>query len=276
VLNAQANNPRQTSQLLDQSLRQLQHLLRPAEVTQYKFQSLPFNSKSSSGSSSANGGTPTRLPNLSPFAKLVMDSTDVSYRYPTPTSPSNEPSRRPKKVQETGNHTRQTVKPEVQVKFEVGPSHLPNTVQNQLHVKQRLVSAIQPVPPRSSHLPTGQELPKIDPHGSSEETNQSRKKNREAPDNQATLTLDIDQREKANAALNAFSQVLSSTFEAEDDYETESRPSDYFLSDVTGSNNSPFLSKSTVNDSILPFKRSYQHVVFRKCPWKISVDFRNY
>src|SRR5215469_17296737 len=179
LLNAQANNPQQTSQLLDQSVRQLQHLLRPAEITQYKFQNLSFNSKSSSGSSSANGGTPTQLPNLSPFAKLVMDSTDVSYRYPTPTSPSNELSRRPKKVQETGSYTRQATKPEVQIKVEVGPGHLPNTLQNQLHVGQRQVSVVLPVPPQSSRLPDHQKLHEIYPHGASDQVNQSRKRNPE-------------------------------------------------------------------------------------------------
>jgi cohesin loading factor subunit SCC2 len=254
VLNAEANNSRQTSQLLDQSIRQLQHLLRPAEVTQYKFQSLPFNSKSSSGSSSANSGTPTQLPNLSPFAKLVMDSTDVSYRYPTPTSPSNEPSRRPTKAQEVGGYSRQTARPKVQDKVEAGRSHLSNTVQKQLHVGQQSVAVVQPVVPQSPRLSDYRKLPEVDSHGAAENPNQTGKRNREAVDNQATLSLDIDQREQVNVALNAFSQALASTFEAEDDYETDSRcPSDYFLPDVTGSNNSPFLSKIAVNrlDSVI-------------------------
>lgn len=176
-----------------------------------------------------------------------MDSTDVSYRYPTPTSPSNEPSRRTIKAEEIGGYARQTARPKVQDKVEAECSHKPNTV-NQLQVEKQPVTVVQPVVLQSPRLLDHQKLHEVDPHGASEQANQSGKRNRETVDNQATLTLDIDQREQVNVALNAFSHLLASTFEAEDDYEPESRcSSDYFLPDVAGSKNSPFLSKLAVN-----------------------------
>jgi len=177
-----------------------------------------------------------------------MDKTDLCYRYPTPISPSNEPSRRQTKAEEAGGHTSQNARRKVQDKAEARPGHLPKAVQNQLHVRRQSVTVVQPVLPHSSRVSNFQELPEADPHGTSKQANQPGKRNRETVDNQATLTLDIDQREQVHVALNAFNRILSSTFEAEDDYETESRcTSDLLLPDVTRSNNSPFLSKLAVN-----------------------------
>ncbi|OJD34830.1 sister chromatid cohesion protein mis4 [Diplodia corticola] len=96
-LNAEAaSNTQSTSYRLQQSLQQLQQLLRPSELTEFKFK------RPAQGPSAVNNSTGTSqkapTPRLGAFSAMVLNKTNVAFRYPTPTSPTKKtktPSKRP-------------------------------------------------------------------------------------------------------------------------------------------------------------------------------------
>ncbi|RFU29854.1 hypothetical protein B7463_g6474, partial [Scytalidium lignicola] len=82
-LNREATNGQHTSQRLQQTLEQLQNLLKPDGLSIYKFKTAP---KSTSGPQ-----TPVQSQaKLSPLSKMVYDTTNIEFRYPFPVTPSSQ------------------------------------------------------------------------------------------------------------------------------------------------------------------------------------------
>ncbi|KAK7538446.1 sister chromatid cohesion protein Mis4 [Phyllosticta citribraziliensis] len=113
-LNAEASN-QSTSARIEQTLKQLQHLLRPNDLTEYKF-------KRPSGYQPAahedSNGTPlaSTSPDVGPFSKMLIKHAKVPFRYPSPPSPppsskKKEPPKKPEQVQAKGQATQRTPTP---------------------------------------------------------------------------------------------------------------------------------------------------------------------
>lgn len=85
-LNAEASsNPQSTSYRLQQTLQDLQRLLRPKELTEYKFKR---PSQGPSTPNDSNGASQkAQPPRLGAFSNMVLKSTNIAFRYPTPPSP---------------------------------------------------------------------------------------------------------------------------------------------------------------------------------------------
>ncbi|KAJ2896825.1 hypothetical protein MKZ38_005213 [Zalerion maritima] len=95
ALNAEATSANH-SRRLEHSLEQIQHLLNPSRITQFKFKTASRPSRQSQATSSA-------LPfsdELSPFSRLVYSKSAIAYRYPSPEAepvpPKPKPKARPK------------------------------------------------------------------------------------------------------------------------------------------------------------------------------------
>jgi cohesin loading factor subunit SCC2 len=87
-LSAGATSAEDASKRCQQTLRDVQKLLDPNNLTRYHFKK-PRHIQPSSGSS----GQPQHpAPTLSSFAKMVLDKTDVPFRYLTPESPGARPA----------------------------------------------------------------------------------------------------------------------------------------------------------------------------------------
>lgn len=215
-------------------------------------------------SAAATPATPPRAAKLSAFAKMVMDRSDITYRYPTPTSPDEKDQQKPKKRQSTGSVPKQEarrvsgVKPEVQISAQ---QNLARNQQNAAMNRQPPQQYVRPqdlmdpvmvqIPvkmPASSQRFDYREAPEIDAKITADQANLLRKRKREVVDVQASLSLSYDQREKADVALSALGDVLEVTFEAEEKYETDAGSvPEYFSLDVTGPNDAPFLTKIAVS-----------------------------
>ncbi|PGH26857.1 hypothetical protein AJ80_01438 [Polytolypa hystricis UAMH7299] len=77
------------SERLETTRQYLQHLLNEEHLTEFKFKVPLHLRKSQRHSLTPQSDTESRSrDHLGPFARLVLDSTDVAYRYPLPTTPS--------------------------------------------------------------------------------------------------------------------------------------------------------------------------------------------
>jgi len=263
-LNFEASNPQQTSQLLDQSLRELQRLLQADDLTRYKFSTPPSESRDLSASTPVNTATPTRMPKLSAYAKMVMDRADVPYRYPTPTSPSDKESKKPNKGKSSGSVPKQEAKRisgtkiDKQIRVEqTSAQNAHNAALNQQYPQQYVTpqevmgpaaAVISTAMPTSWRQSDYKEYSELDSSITAKQTEPVSKRKRETFMTQSSLSLSADQREKANAALETFTDALLAVFEAEEKYETDAGSAPEFFSlDVTGPNDAPFFTKFAIN-----------------------------
>lgn len=208
--------------------------------------------------------TPSRAAKLSAFANMAMDRSDISYRYPTPTSPDGRGQQKSAKKRTTGSAPKQEARRVSGVKTGTQTTVQQNLARNQQNAamngqppqqyvrpQQVMGPVMVEIPltmPASSQRFDYREVPEIDAKITAEQADLSRKRKREAIGVQAALSLSYDQREKANRALDAFGEVCATTFEAEEKYETEAGSApEYFSLDVTGPNDAPFLSRIAIN-----------------------------
>ncbi|KAI3320060.1 hypothetical protein HD806DRAFT_245893 [Xylariaceae sp. AK1471] len=86
ALNSEAEYPNQ-SRRLDGSLEYVQNLLRPEKITKFEFKTTPKTTVAPNYSVRNN-----LTDEISPFAKMVYDSTSVTFAYPSPDTSTNSPS----------------------------------------------------------------------------------------------------------------------------------------------------------------------------------------
>ena len=88
-LTAGANSAETASKRCQQTLSDVQRLLEPERLTQYKFK----KRKSANTFSGAVQSNETKSPPLSSFAKMVFQTTNIQYGYvtPEPSEPDSQP-----------------------------------------------------------------------------------------------------------------------------------------------------------------------------------------
>jgi len=204
------------------------------------------------------------MPKLSPYAKMVMDRADIPYRYPTPTSPSEKDSKKPNKGKPTTSVPKQEARRVSGAKFDKQIRVEPTLAQNahstavSQQYPQQYVTPQEVMGPAAGVIPTAmpsswrqpepQTYKQPDSGIAAKQTDLSSKRRRESLAVQSSLSLSADQREKANAALETFTETLLDVFEAEEKYETDSGSApDFFSLDVTGPNDAPFFTKFAIN-----------------------------
>ncbi|KAK4988367.1 Sister chromatid cohesion protein 2 [Elasticomyces elasticus] len=218
------------SRRLQHTLKGIQHLLQPGELTEYTFKR-PFRAATNSQQHQLNGNNTSNIPQaprLSAFARMVLGSTAVPYRYSTPVSPdansdSKEPSalptsRKPQHLtprtqsdvatQSSGNHTDKCA-----VSTPVNGSH-PTPDKK---IKQKIAVAVV-VPPFDLSQRSQYEVVSDDDRvmKSSASSPSTKRNHDDAATKDAKLAVTVDHRQKAGAAVRALTAALDEIFEAED------------------------------------------------------------
>ncbi|GCB20839.1 protein rad9 [Aspergillus awamori] len=184
-LNGEIQSGRDESNRLETSREYLQQLLDGDQLTEFKFK-LPTSSISTQQSPSTAANDHVASSNkLGSFAKMMLDATDIAFRYPTPDD--IEPPQKPISFNER--------QPSVANRPAPTPSSRPSQQTSQLSV----VIPVKPLPPH------------IDDHGMSKK----RKLNAEGSENLTAIRLK-DQKEEADAALVKLQDMVHEIFESED------------------------------------------------------------
>ncbi|KAI9724135.1 MAG: hypothetical protein M1812_000854 [Candelaria pacifica] len=228
VLDQEVRNSNGQSALVGQTVRELQRLLKPNELTQFKFNRPP---KGSDGDqllptpTSTNGHT-TPSPQLGSFANMLFNSVDITYRLdPSPITPGSR-------------SVKSQVSPKVKSrKAPVTPVKSKPSLENQKAADQNArISIADPAvfsTPNATSTPAVI-IPKLPPSvkhdeykafpdldtsvGGQKAYSTSTKKRKLGPtaNVEETYAKGLDQREKADTALRSLRELISSIFEAED------------------------------------------------------------
>ncbi|PWY79498.1 sister chromatid cohesion protein Mis4 [Aspergillus sclerotioniger CBS 115572] len=184
-LNGEIQSGRDESNRLETSREYLQQLLDGDQLTEFKFK-LPIRTVNPSQSLSAAAHDHVASSNkLGSFAKMMLDATDIAFRYPTPDDV--EPPQKP-----TSWNEKQT-----------SVAHRPTpTSSNRPSHQASQLSVVIPVKPLPPHT---------DAHGMSKR----RKLNADGDENLMTIRMK-DQKEEADAALVKLQDLLHEIFESED------------------------------------------------------------
>ncbi|KAL1962910.1 hypothetical protein VTN77DRAFT_9088 [Rasamsonia byssochlamydoides] len=188
----------------------LQQLLDGDQLTEFKF-TLPAGTKSfDSSSASVADGTRGIRGKLGPFANMVLDATDIAFRYPTPSTPG------PKTTAGGPNQTFlptpvSSTKPVPSSKGGIPTGNQSSTAPyKQPHEKFLQPSVV--IPPLSQHA----EYEPLDGQGSAKR----RKLNTDGENTVPSFRLK-DQKEEADAAVLKLQDLLHEIFEAEDRLEPD-------------------------------------------------------
>ncbi|KAL2814206.1 sister chromatid cohesion C-terminus-domain-containing protein [Aspergillus cavernicola] len=188
-LNDDIRSGRHESSRLETSREYLQHLLDADQLTEYKFK-LPTRDRNpppsltTSHESASGGGV------LGPFSKMMLESTDIAYRYPTPSETDDgTPPKKPITLDKKAplNH-----------KSPSNAYNQPTQTASQLSV----VIPVQPLP-HADHTHIAPRKRNISTSG----------------DDSLTEIRLRAQKEEADAALVKLQDILHEIFEAEDQFE---------------------------------------------------------
>ncbi|PYI01852.1 sister chromatid cohesion protein Mis4 [Aspergillus sclerotiicarbonarius CBS 121057] len=185
TLNGEIQSGRDESNRLETSREYLQQLLDGDQLTEFKFK-LPIRAVNPQQSLSTAAHDHVASSNkLGSFAKMMLDATDIAFRYPTPDD--MEPPQKPTPWNEKQTSVAHRPTPTSSSR----PGHQPS----QLSV----VIPVKPLPPHT------------DEHGMSKR----RKLNADGDENPMSIRLK-DQKEEADAALVKLQDLLHEVFESED------------------------------------------------------------
>ncbi|PYH88816.1 sister chromatid cohesion protein Mis4 [Aspergillus ellipticus CBS 707.79] len=185
-LNNDIQSGREDSTRLETSREYLQQLLDGDQLTEFKFK-LPTGSINAQPlPSTAPHDQVASSTTLGPFAKMLLETTEIAFRYPTPDE-MEPPHQQPASWSEKQSPVVSKPTPPV--------AHRPSQQTSQLSV----VIPVKPLPPH------------IDSHGVAKR----RKLNADGEDNLAAIRLK-DQKEEADAALVKLQDLLHEIFESED------------------------------------------------------------
>ncbi|KAL1868641.1 Sister chromatid cohesion protein 2 [Paecilomyces lecythidis] len=193
---------------LETTREYLQQLLDGDQLTEFKFK-LPGGT-ATPGSLSPTPNTQSMGPvSLGPFARMMLESTDIAYRYPTPATPSSK--------SKDGARSQKSLPPPVSTSRGSSSFNEQAFLQNNsFHTKEE--SAVKPtviIPPlpQSSQHAEYEPLPEPSPL-------KKRKLDTDVTDNLRAIRL-RDQKEEADAALLKLQDILHEIFEAEDRLEPD-------------------------------------------------------
>ena len=192
-----ATNAETASKRCQQTLRDVQKLLDPDSLTQFKFK----KRKQLHSAKDSSRNVQIKTPALSPFAKMVFDNTRVSYRYLTPESPEPEVERDSKHASNgaTSGAQAKAVECEANGTY-VTPQHEPPTSS-----QQRTLEAIIPSTLTPSQRAQYQYMSDPSP---------SQRQGITATG--GSKSINIDQRHKGDQAVQNLENLFSEVFEAED------------------------------------------------------------
>ncbi|KAL4901885.1 hypothetical protein BDW74DRAFT_181326 [Aspergillus multicolor] len=182
-LNDDIRSGRHESSRLETSREYLQHLLDGEQLTEFKFK-LPTGNRNPPPSLNAPRGPVPSSNHLGPFAKMMLDSTDIAYRYPTPSDTDIGTPLKKSKYKPPKNH-----------KIVPSTPNQPTQPASQLSV----VIPVKPLP-NADHTYIA---PKKRNHSAS------------GDDNLTSIRLRA-QKEEADAALVRLQDILHEIFESED------------------------------------------------------------
>ncbi|KAL4998169.1 sister chromatid cohesion C-terminus-domain-containing protein [Aspergillus recurvatus] len=214
-LNDDIRSGRHESSRLETSREYLQHLLDGDQLTEFKFK-LPTGNRNPPPSLNVSRDLVPSSNLLGPFSKMMLDSTDIAYRYPTPSDTNaGTPLKNPR------SNPFQTHK------------LVPSTPSQPIQPASQL-SVVIPVKP----LPTADRA-----HIAPKTRNQSAG----GDDNLTSISLRA-QKEEADAALIKLQDILHEIFEAEDHFDSwasglaPDRPNMVFTSFQSLESSGPILS----------------------------------
>ncbi|PGH35668.1 cohesin loading factor subunit SCC2 [[Emmonsia] crescens] len=203
---------------LETTRQYLQEILKKG-LTEYEFK-LPSRPRMTRNSLKAQLPDTESLSrgHLGPFAKMMLDSTDVAYRYPSPITPSPKKKLPVSKPLPSPTLT-ENVSPQI-----IAESRHQSESKATLGPQENMQKPVILVP----SLPLSSQ-PDEYVHISDQVPSKRRKLNTEDDDKLAALRLK-DQKEEADAALVKLQEILQEIFEAEDQLEpdtssTEAHPS---------------------------------------------------
>ncbi|GAD99939.1 sister chromatid cohesion protein Mis4 [Paecilomyces variotii No. 5] len=192
---------------LETTREYLQQLLDGDQLTEFKFK-LPGGTATPSTLSPASHTQSIGPVGLGPFARMMLETTDIAYRYPTPATPSSK--------SKDGAHSQKSLPTPVSTSRGSSSFNEQAFIQNKtLHAKEespvKPTVIIPPLPPSSQHAEY-EPLP--------EQSFKKRKLDNDVTDNLRAIRL-RDQKEEADAALLKLQDVLHEIFEAEDRLEPD-------------------------------------------------------
>ena len=250
-LSVGATNAETASKRCQQTLRDVQKLLDPDSLTQFKFKT-PKRSHAFNGSTkNSKLGSPA----LSPFAKMVFESTNVSYRYLTPESPEREV-----RPNANGTTSRSRVKLEttqIQPNGYITPQQEEPTPSSQ----QRKVQAVVPSMLTPAQRAEYQYVPvKHSTAGAQYITSSNRTKI-------GASAMSVDQRHKGDVAVQNLQNVLQEIFEAEDQLEPDT-------SGVVAPRSSTIFATRDTNEGSIPVLQPDVQIRLESCVAKAASNGR--
>ncbi|KAJ9269431.1 hypothetical protein DTO212C5_4494 [Paecilomyces variotii] len=196
---------------LETTREYLQQLLDGDQLTEFKFK-LPAGTAAPSTLSPTPNTQSMGLHSLGPFARMMLESTDIAFRYPTPATPSSK--------SKDGDRSQKSLLTPVSASR--GPSSfneqasLRNNTASVLYAKEgsplKPTVVVPPLPPSSQHTEY-EPLPDASPF-------KKRKLETDVTGNLRAIRL-RDQKEEADAALLKLQDILHEIFEAEDRLEPD-------------------------------------------------------
>jgi cohesin loading factor subunit SCC2 len=213
-LSAGATSAEDASKRCQQTLRDVQKLLDPDNLTRYHFKK-PRHIRPSSGPS-AQPQHPA--PALSTFAKMVLDETDVPFRYLTPESPGTRPAPSVNGKSSTKANLQKGIPtPQSAIRPPPPPQHnasqqLPGpSLDLNAAPSSQTVQAVVPRTLSASELAGIQYIPDshAQPTGKSSMTSKP------------TRTISIDQLKKGNAAVAELQTLLDEIFAADNVFDPD-------------------------------------------------------
>ncbi|KAI9679278.1 MAG: Sister chromatid cohesion protein 2 [Caeruleum heppii] len=217
-LNQQTYQSNGSSPALDGTLHDLQSLLDPSELTLFQFKTPPKPVPEPSRPITSNGLSNLHdpFPQLGSFADMVLRSTKVQFRYPSPTSPTSSPQ--PKRA--NASQKPHSLTPDRNLKNDNDGTFAANAQQQGSHhglptpeKESKKAAVLIPQLPHISY----NEYQTFPVTGAGNDRGQSAA----SAGDDGILSRGLDEREKANVALNGLQGLLSDIFESEDQLEPD-------------------------------------------------------
>ncbi|KAM0716029.1 hypothetical protein Q7P37_008543 [Cladosporium fusiforme] len=216
-LSAGATSAENASRRCQQTIRDVQKLLDAESLTKYQFKKPQHIQQNGS---SNNQQKQSRAPELSPFAKMVMESTNVPYRYLTPESPgTTAPSSVNVKKPSKSDAHKAVPTPQSMLKSPAEQRngfHPSPIVRPSQETAPQSSQVLQAVVPRAL---SASELAGV-PYVADSAVQQSGKQRNMAGG--GSRTISIDQLQKGDAAVAELQTQLDNIFAAEDQFDPDS------------------------------------------------------
>ena len=241
-LSAGASNAESASERCQQTLRDVQRLLHPDSLTQFKFRAPTRTAMQNDGAASSSKQAQTQL---SSFARMVAESSDVPYHYLTPDSA---------KTQVRGQQNKARTHPQV-----ILPTPQSRQTQAEPRINGYATPQMDQQPPSGSQgfklqavvVPTTltpaqraeyQYMSEADSHYGAQDPTPTRRNDGNLINGYRPIS--IDQKQKSDQAVQGLQSLLLEIFEAEDQLEPDTSGA------VSTSANAVFSTRETNDGSV--------------------------